>query len=171
MDKLQSDRTEMLYWIQEERKIKAINAETRRRLLPPLPSFYWHKFCISRLSIPDCTCRSQVTKRSFIKFDGELWTLEKLIRVAERSVQLRISYTGPLRLIWHSFTNSHLLIILVFFLRHSVWCYQNHSDLSAGGDHWTNTTAYLPKTGSYDCMLPSQDEQTMEKHLLRTCKD
>ena len=37
--------------------------------------------------------------------------------------------------------------------------------------HWTNTTAYLPKTGSYDCMFPSQDEQTMEKRLLRTCKD
>jgi len=49
--------------------------------------------------------------------------------------------------------------------------YQNHSDLSAGGDHWTNTTAYLPKTGSYDCMFPSQDEQTIETHLLRTCKD
>ena len=51
------------------------------------------------------------------------------------------------------------------------WCYQNYSDLSAGDDHWTNTTVYLPKTGSYDCMLSSQDEQTMEKHLLQTCKD
>ena len=44
------------------------------------------------------------------------------------------------------------------------WCYQNHSDLSAGGDHWTNTTAYLLKTGSYDCMFPPQDEQTTETH-------
>ena len=51
------------------------------------------------------------------------------------------------------------------------WCYQNHSDLSTGGDHWTNTTAYLLKTGSYDCMFPPQDEQTMETHPLRTCRD
>lgn len=38
LDKMQSDRTEMLYWLQEERKVRVINAKTHRRLLPPLPS-------------------------------------------------------------------------------------------------------------------------------------
>jgi len=38
LDKMQSDRTEMIYWLQEERKVKAIDAKARRCFLPPLAS-------------------------------------------------------------------------------------------------------------------------------------
>jgi hypothetical protein len=38
LDKMKFDRTEMLYWLQEERKVKALNYEAQQRHLPPLPA-------------------------------------------------------------------------------------------------------------------------------------
>ena len=37
LDKMQWDRTEMLYWLQEERKQQALEYEARMRNLPQLP--------------------------------------------------------------------------------------------------------------------------------------
>jgi len=36
LDKMLSDKTEMLYWLQEERKVKAISIKSRTHLLPPI---------------------------------------------------------------------------------------------------------------------------------------